>query len=43
MTCLVLADAWLEKFGADSVAAIDEAVRAEAVRVRARLTPAGRG
>jgi len=42
MTCLVLADAWLERFGADSVAAIDDAVRAAAGRVAARLQPPGR-
>ncbi len=42
MTCLVLADAWLERFGADSVSAIDDAVRAAAGRVAARLSAPGR-
>jgi len=41
MVCLVLADAWLERFGADSVASMDEAVRAAARRLAARFVPHG--
>src|SRR5690606_11124149 len=39
MVCLVLADAVLEKFGGDTMADIDAAVRQYAARLRRRLTP----
>ncbi len=39
MVCLVLADAMLEKFGADTMTAIDAACRDYAARLRQRLTP----
>jgi len=42
MTCLVLADAWLERFGADTVAGIDEAVRDDGARLSARFGVSGR-
>jgi chorismate synthase len=41
MVCLVLADAFLEKFGADSIAEIERNYAATRARVRARLRPAG--
>ncbi len=41
MTCLVLADAWLERFGGDNIAEIDDAVRHAAARIASRLTPKG--
>jgi chorismate synthase len=41
MTCLVLADAWLERFGSDTVAAIDDAVRRSSERTAARLGRTG--
>lgn len=43
MVCLVLADALLERFGADSVAALDAAVASARARLRARFgrVPAG--
>jgi chorismate synthase len=40
MVCLVLADAVLEKFGADTMADISAAVRQYAERLHRRLTPA---
>lgn len=39
MVCLVLADAMLEKFGADTMTAIDAACRDYAARLRQRLAP----
>jgi len=41
MACLVLADAWIERFGGDSVASMDDAVRAAARRLAARFEDAG--
>jgi chorismate synthase len=39
MTAFVLADALLERFGADSVAAIERAIRETDAALRARFTP----
>jgi chorismate synthase len=39
MTCIVLADALLEKFGGDTVTATGEAYRAYQTRLRQRLSP----
>ncbi|ODS53253.1 MAG: chorismate synthase [Acidobacteria bacterium SCN 69-37] len=41
MLCLVLADAMLEKFGADTMTAIDAACRQYAATLRQRLMPPG--
>jgi chorismate synthase len=38
MTCLILADAVVEKFGGDSVAELDAAIRRYAAELRARLS-----
>jgi chorismate synthase len=40
MVCLVLADAFLEKFGGDSIAEISANVESARARVRARFSPA---
>jgi len=42
MVALVLADAFLEKFGADTIAEIDAARRRYLEALAARLQPAGR-
>jgi chorismate synthase len=38
MTCLILADAVIEKFGGDSMAELDAAIRRYAAELRARLS-----
>jgi chorismate synthase len=40
MVCLVLADAFLDKFGGDSIAEIDANLQSARARVRAHFSPA---